>query len=76
MTPVPLELPLRTAEAAELANPIFDRAEHRALTDEVRNRMAARAAVPRAIANATASRVNYPLSGAAEIAFVAGELLG
>jgi hypothetical protein len=47
VTPVPLELPLRPAEAAELANLIFDQAERKALTDEVRNRLAARAAVLR-----------------------------
>ena len=45
MTPVPLELPLRPAEAAELANLIFDRAEGKTLSDDVRNRLAARAAV-------------------------------
>ncbi|HTS63444.1 MAG TPA: hypothetical protein VMH28_15575 [Candidatus Acidoferrales bacterium] len=45
MTPVPLELPLRPSEAAELANLIFDQAERKPLTDEVRNRVAARAAV-------------------------------
>jgi hypothetical protein len=47
VTPVPLELPLRPAEAAELANLIFDQAEGKPLTDEVRNRVAARAAVLR-----------------------------
>ena len=45
MTPVPLELPLRPAEAAELANLIFDHAEGKPLSDDVRNRLAARAAV-------------------------------
>jgi hypothetical protein len=45
VTPVPLDLPLRPAEAAELANLIFEHAERKALTDEVRNRLAARAAV-------------------------------
>ena len=44
MTPVPLELPLRPAEAAELANLIFDRAEGKPLSGDVRNRLAARAA--------------------------------
>jgi len=44
VTPVPLELPLRPAEAAEAANLIFDHAEGKALSDEVRNRIAARAA--------------------------------
>jgi len=47
VTPVPLELPLRPAEAAELANLIFDQAEGKPLTDDVRNRLAARAAVLR-----------------------------
>ena len=45
MTPVPLELPLRPAEAADVANLIFDHAERKPLTDDVRNRLAARAAV-------------------------------
>src|ERR1017187_4218409 len=40
-----MELPLRPAEAAELANLIFDRAEGKTLSDDVRNRLAARAAV-------------------------------
>ena len=44
MTPVPLELPLRPAEAADLANLVFDHAEGKPLSDEVRNRLAARAA--------------------------------
>ena len=44
MTPVPLELPLRPAEAAEVANLVFDHAEGKPLTDDVRNRLAARAA--------------------------------
>jgi hypothetical protein len=44
MTPVPLDLPLRPPEAAELANLIFDLAEGKSLTDEIRNRIAARAA--------------------------------
>jgi hypothetical protein len=44
VTPVPLELPLRPAEAAELANLIFDHAEGKTLSDEVRNRLAARTA--------------------------------
>jgi hypothetical protein len=47
VTPVPLELPLRPAEAAELAHLIFDQAERKSLTDEVRNRLAARARVLR-----------------------------
>jgi hypothetical protein len=45
VTPVPLELPLRPAEAADLANLIFDHAEGKPLSDDVRNRLAARAAV-------------------------------
>jgi hypothetical protein len=45
VTPVPLELPLRPSEAAELANLVFDQAERQPLTDELRNRLAARAAV-------------------------------
>ncbi len=43
MTPIPLDLPLRPPEAAELANLIFDLAEGKSLTDEIRNRIAARA---------------------------------
>jgi hypothetical protein len=43
VTPVPLDLPLRPAEATELANLIFDHAERKPLTDELRNRLAARA---------------------------------
>ena len=45
MTPVPLDLPLRPAEATELANLIFEHAERKPLTDELRNRLAGRAAV-------------------------------
>ena len=45
MTPVPLELPLRPAEAADLANLIFDQAEGKPLSGDVRNRIAARAAM-------------------------------
>jgi hypothetical protein len=44
VTPVPLDLPLRPSEAAELAGLIFESAERKPLTDEVRNRVAARAA--------------------------------
>jgi hypothetical protein len=44
VTPVPLDLPLRPAEAAEIANLIFDHAERKPLTDELRNRLGARAA--------------------------------
>ncbi|MBZ5625202.1 MAG: tagaturonate epimerase family protein [Acidobacteriia bacterium] len=47
MTPVPLDLPLRPSEASELGNLIFDQAERKPLTDEVRNRIAARASVLR-----------------------------
>ena len=47
MTPVPLDLPLRPSEAAELANLVFDQAERKPLTDDVRNRLAARASVLR-----------------------------
>jgi hypothetical protein len=47
VTPVPLDLPLRPSEAAELAILIFDQAERGPLNDEVRNRLAARAAVLR-----------------------------
>jgi hypothetical protein len=44
VTPVPLDLPLRPTEAAELATLIFDHAERKPLTDELRGRLAARAA--------------------------------
>ncbi len=47
MTPVPLDLPLRPSEAAELAILVFEQAERKSLNDEVRNRLAARAAVLR-----------------------------
>jgi hypothetical protein len=47
MTPVPLHLPLRANEAAELAALIFEHAERKPLTNELRNRLAARAAVLR-----------------------------
>jgi hypothetical protein len=47
MTPVPLDLPLRPSEASELANLIFDQAERKPLTDEVRNRIASRGSVLR-----------------------------
>jgi hypothetical protein len=91
VTPVPLELPLRPAEAAELAFLIFDRAEGKPLSDDVRNRLAARAAVlklqtltpfpgspaetVRAIAQAMAGRLNYRVRNAAEAEFVAEHLL-
>jgi len=45
LTPVPLELPLRPSEASQLGNLILDQAERKPLTDEVRNRIAARGAV-------------------------------
>jgi hypothetical protein len=44
VTPVPLDLPLRPAEAAELANLIFEHAERKPLSDDLRNRLAGRAA--------------------------------
>jgi hypothetical protein len=47
VTPVPLNLPLRPSEAAEVANLVFELAERRPLTGEVRNRIAARAAALR-----------------------------
>jgi hypothetical protein len=45
VTPVPLQLPLRPSDAADLANLIFDHAEGKPLTEETRNRLASRAAV-------------------------------
>jgi hypothetical protein len=45
VTPVPLDLPLRPPEAAQLARLIFEHAEGKPLGDDVRNRLAARAAV-------------------------------
>jgi hypothetical protein len=47
VTPVPLELPLSPAEAAELANLVFEQAESKPLSDDVRNRIAGRAAMLR-----------------------------
>jgi hypothetical protein len=47
VTPVPLDLPLRPSEAAELAILIFEQAERKPLNDEVRTRLSARAAVLR-----------------------------
>ena len=44
MTPVPLDLPIRPPEAAEIANLVFTLAEKKPLTDEIRNRIVARAA--------------------------------
>lgn len=43
MTPVPLDLPLRPPEAAQLAGLILESAERRPLTPELRARIAARA---------------------------------
>ena len=45
MTPVPLTLPFRPSEANELANLVFEFAERRPLTQEIRTRIAARVAV-------------------------------
>lgn len=47
MTPVPLDLPLRPPEAAELASLVFSLAERKPLNDEVRTRIASRVAVAR-----------------------------
>ncbi|HEV2445085.1 MAG TPA: hypothetical protein VGS58_04155 [Candidatus Sulfopaludibacter sp.] len=44
MTPVPLDLPLRPPEAAEVASLVFELAERKPLGDEIRSRVAARAA--------------------------------
>jgi hypothetical protein len=44
MTPVPFDLPLRPSEAGALAELIFEHAEGKPLTDDVRNRLAGRAA--------------------------------
>lgn len=44
MTPVPLDLPLRPPDVAELAALVFQFAEGKPLTDEMRNRIGARAA--------------------------------
>jgi hypothetical protein len=44
VTPVPLTLPLRPSEATEVASLIFELAEQRPLTDDIRNRIAARTA--------------------------------
>jgi hypothetical protein len=44
VTPSPLSLPVRPSEAAEVANLVFELAERRPLTDEVRNRIGARIA--------------------------------
>jgi hypothetical protein len=45
VTPVPLDLPLNPAEAGELAHLIFSHADRKPLTGDLRNRLAARAAV-------------------------------
>ena len=47
MTPVPIDLPLRPPEAAELANVVFSLAESKPLNDEVRHRIASRLAAIR-----------------------------
>ena len=47
MTPVPFDLAVRPVETAQIANLIFDHAENRPLTEELRNRLAARAATER-----------------------------
>jgi hypothetical protein len=44
VTPVPLDLPVRPPEAAELARLIFQQAEGKRLSDDVRGRIASRAA--------------------------------
>ncbi|MEZ5352885.1 MAG: hypothetical protein R2762_09635 [Bryobacteraceae bacterium] len=44
LSTIPLELPVRASEAAALADAVFQQSEGRALTDEVRKRLAARAA--------------------------------
>ena len=44
MTPVPLDLPLRPPEAAEVANLVFWLAEHKPLKEEVRGRIGSRLA--------------------------------
>jgi len=78
VTPVPLELPLRPSEAAELANLIFDLAERKPLNDEVRNRLAARAAVLRlsTITPYLRSLVRDPVHPSAYYLAVDGELRG
>jgi hypothetical protein len=44
VTPVPLDLPVRPPDAAELANLVFSLAERKPLNDELRTRIAARLA--------------------------------
>src|SRR5262249_52871999 len=43
VTPVPFDLPVRPNEAGELANLIFEHAGEKPLSDDIRNRLAARA---------------------------------
>ena len=43
MTPIPFDLPLRPSEAGVLAGLIFEHAEGKRLTEDVRNRLAGRA---------------------------------
>lgn len=45
MTPVPFDLPVRTGEAAALASLVLEHAEGKPLNDDLRNRLASRAAV-------------------------------
>ena len=47
MTPVPLQLPLRPADAVSVANLIFDLAEGKPLTGELRDRLSRRSSVLR-----------------------------
>ena len=47
MTPDPIDLPVRLSEASELANLIFEHAEGKPLSDEMRTRLAGRAALLR-----------------------------
>jgi hypothetical protein len=44
VTPIPLNLPMRAADAAELGRLIFEHAEPKPLTPEIRGRLASRAA--------------------------------
>lgn len=44
MTPVPIDLPLRPSEAASLASLIYEQVSERKLSDDVRTRLAGRAA--------------------------------
>lgn len=45
MTPVPFDLPVRTGEAAALASLVLEHAEGKPLNDDLRNRLAGRAAI-------------------------------